>query len=75
MGSPTKGKNVAQALVQMSDGSGLAFTIREYLDPRGGYMGDGITPHIPTAGLGISERELVGRIVHHGDNQWSLDQT
>lgn len=75
MGSPTKGKNVAQALVQMSDGSGLAFTIREYLDPRGGYMGDGITPHIPTAGLGISERELVGRIVHHGDNQWSLGQT
>ena len=39
LGTPTKGKNVAQALVQMSDGSGLAFTIREYLDPRAALWG------------------------------------
>ena len=71
MGTRTKGKNVAQALVQMSDGSGLAFTIREYLDPLGGYMGDGITPKIPTAGLGLGDRELVGRIVHR-EGEWSL---
>ena len=60
-------------VMQMSDGSGLAFTIREYLDPRGGYMGDGIAPHIPTAGLGISRGDLVGRIVHRGGDEWSLE--
>ena len=69
LGECTKGKNVAQALVQMSDGSGLAFTIREYLDPHGGYMGDGITPDIPA--IGVADSGLVGRIIHrHG--KWSL---
>ncbi len=37
-GQATKGKNVAQALVMLADGSGLAFTVREYLSPAGRYM-------------------------------------
>jgi C-terminal processing protease CtpA/Prc len=73
MGSTTKGKNVAQALVQMSDGSGLAFTIREYLDPLGGYMGGGVTPEINTRGLGVGERDLVDCITHMGGNSWSIN--
>jgi C-terminal processing protease CtpA/Prc len=35
MGTNTLGKNVAQAIMTLSDGSGLAFTIREYLSPLG----------------------------------------
>jgi hypothetical protein len=32
--------------MMLSDGSGLVFTIREFLSPLGRYMGNGITPHI-----------------------------
>ncbi len=70
MGTPTKGKNVAQALVQMSDGSGLAFTIREYRDPKGGFMGDGCIPDIPLQGMYVQGEDLVSMIKHHGGDEW-----
>ena len=73
MGTSTRGKNVAQALVQMSDGSGLAFTIREYLDPQGGFMGDGCIPHIPLQGMYARDDDFVSVIKHHGGDRWSCD--
>jgi len=53
MGEPTVGKNVAQAIVSLSDGSGLVFTIREFLSPLGRPMGDGVRPaiEVPSAAL------------------------
>jgi carboxyl-terminal processing protease len=50
MGTRTVGKNVAQAMMMLSDGSGLAFTVREYFSPLGKIMADGITPDYETAG-------------------------
>ena len=46
MGTRTVGKNVAQAMMMLSDGSGLAFTVREYHSPLGNSMGNGIKPDI-----------------------------
>lgn len=50
MGSRTVGKNIAQAMMTLSDGSGVAFTVREYLSPFGKVMCDGITPDIEISG-------------------------
>lgn len=55
MGERTVGKNVAQAILMLSDGSGLAFTVREYLSPLGRSMGSGCEPGWP-----IWERDLPG---------------
>lgn len=55
MGARTVGKNVAQAILMLSDGSGLAFTVREYLSPAGRSMGAGCEPRWP-----IYERDLPG---------------
>lgn len=46
MGTRTVGKNVAQAMMMLSDGSGLAFTVREYHSPLGNSMVSGIKPDI-----------------------------
>lgn len=50
MGGRTVGKNVAQAMMTLSDGSGVAFTVREYLSPIGKTMGDGIAPDFEITG-------------------------
>lgn len=43
-GRRTVGKNLAQAVIMLSDRSGLAFTVAEYLTPGGSSMADGIMP-------------------------------
>lgn len=45
-GCNTVGKNRAQAIVMLPDGSGLIFSIREYLSPKGFTMAKGVTPDI-----------------------------
>jgi len=50
MGTRTVGKNVAQAMMMLSDGSGLAFTVREYFSPLGRIMAEGVTPDIEVVG-------------------------
>eukprot|EP01038_Epipyxis_sp_PR26KG_P008355 gene8355-11301_t len=50
MGSRTVGKNIAQAIMTLSDGSGLSMTVREYFGPSGKYMGDGHVPKYPVIG-------------------------
>ncbi len=50
MGGRTVGKNIAQAMMTLSDGSGVAFTVREYLSPIGKSMGDGIVPDFEIIG-------------------------
>ena len=45
VGGKTVGKNVAQAVMPLSDGSGICFTVREFFTPMGYYMGSG---HCPT---------------------------
>jgi C-terminal processing protease CtpA/Prc len=42
----TVGKDVAQAVVGLGDGSGLAFTVRAYCDPNGNDLSRGITPDV-----------------------------
>jgi hypothetical protein len=44
MGRTTVGKNLAQAIMVLSDGSGLAFTVAEYLTPKGLSMAAGLEP-------------------------------
>lgn len=44
LGRTTVGKNVAQAIMMLSDGSGLAFTVAEYLTPKGASMAQGLEP-------------------------------
>lgn len=51
MGTRTVGKNVAQAMMMLSDGSGLAFTVREYFSPLGRIMSNGIVPDYEIAGV------------------------
>lgn len=46
MGRRTLGKNKAQAIVQLSDGSALCFSICEFLAPSGRAMGSGHAPHV-----------------------------
>jgi len=46
MGSCTVGKHVAQAIVSLSDGSGLSCTVREFFAPDGSSMAKGHTPDI-----------------------------
>ncbi len=48
-GQRTLGKDVAQAVVGLSDGSGLAMTVRAYCDPLGKYLGRGIKPDLEIA--------------------------
>jgi hypothetical protein len=43
-GRRTVGKNLAQAVIMLSDRSGLAFTVAEYLTPGGSSMANGIMP-------------------------------
>lgn len=45
LGRTTVGKNVAQAIMMLSDGSGLAFTVAEYLTPKGASMAQGLEPN------------------------------
>ena len=45
-GTCTLGKDVAQAVIGLSDGSGLALTVRRYCDPRGLDLGGGIRPQL-----------------------------
>ena len=47
-GDKTVGKNVAQAVMSLSDGSGLCFTVREFFTPKGRSMRSG---HSPTYNL------------------------
>jgi carboxyl-terminal processing protease len=47
MGTRTVGKNVAQAILGLSDGSGLCFTVREFFSPSGRFMGHGHEPNHP----------------------------
>ena len=64
IGCRTVGKNVAQAILMLSDGSGLAFTVREYLSPLGKSMAEGFMPSRQ-----VYERDLpglVGRISFNG---------
>lgn len=44
MGRTTVGKNLAQAIMMLSDGSGLCFTVAEYLTPKGQSMSAGFKP-------------------------------
>jgi carboxyl-terminal processing protease len=50
VGGRTVGKNIAQAMMTLSDGSGVAFTVREYLSPIGKSMSDGIVPDFEVIG-------------------------
>ncbi|KAJ1433300.1 ClpP/crotonase-like domain-containing protein [Ochromonadaceae sp. CCMP2298] len=50
MGQRTVGKNVAQAILGLSDGSGLCFTVREFFSPSGRFMGSGHEPQHPLRG-------------------------
>eukprot|EP01041_Mallomonas_annulata_P010454 gene10454-21814_t len=47
MGSTTVGKDVAQALMVLSDGSGLTCSVRSYLSPFGRSLSGGIPPDYP----------------------------
>ena len=70
MGEPTVGKNVAQAIVSLSDGSGLVFTIREFLSPLGRSMGDGVRPSIEVAPSAL--RWLDVAKLRYDGRGWSL---
>ena len=59
MGRTTVGKNLAQAIMMLSDGSGLAFTVAEYLTPGGRSMAGGLVP-----GRVIFERDLRDLVGH-----------
>jgi carboxyl-terminal processing protease len=45
-GSRTLGKNVAQAIMVLSSGCGVAFTIRSYVSPTGKSMENGVEPDL-----------------------------
>lgn len=70
MGTRTVGKNVAQAMIMLSDGSGLAFTVREYHSPLGNSMGNGIKPDIEVHD-NINIKDIIFDIKN---STWSLKQ-
>jgi carboxyl-terminal processing protease len=70
MGTRTVGKNVAQAMMMLSDGSGLAFTVREYHSPLGHSMGNGIKPDIEIHDF-INIKDILFDIKN---STWSLKQ-
>lgn len=70
MGTRTVGKNVAQAMMMLSDGSGLAFTVREYHSPKGNSMGNGIKPDIEIHDI-INVKDILFDIKN---STWSLKQ-
>jgi carboxyl-terminal processing protease len=45
-GTRTLGKNVAQAIMILSSGCGVAFTIRSYVSPTGKSMENGVEPDL-----------------------------
>ena len=57
-GSRTVGKDVAQAVVALQHGAGLALTVRAYCDPHGRDLSGGIRPDLDVswAGLGSGSR-------------------
>jgi len=70
MGTRTVGKNVAQAMMMLSDGSGLAFTVREYHSPLGHSMGNGIKPDFEVH-ENINTKDILFDVKN---STWSLKQ-
>ena len=58
LGTRTLGKNVAQAIMVLSSGSGLSFTIRSYVSPTGETMEHGIEPDYNTNGAKIPLEDI-----------------
>jgi C-terminal processing protease CtpA/Prc len=59
--SPVKtvGKNLAQAVLSLSDGSGLFFSVREFFTPSGQSMGNGHHPRFALKSLGVSDNDYL----------------
>jgi C-terminal processing protease CtpA/Prc len=55
----TVGKNLAQAVLSLSDGSGLFFSVREFFTPSGESMSNGFLPHLSLKSLGVSDNDYL----------------
>lgn len=71
MGETTVGKDVVQAMMMLSDGSGLTVTIRSYLSPLGRTLSDGISPDLP-----VSSHKIVPEKLRFDSSlkKWSLQE-
>lgn len=54
----TVGKNLAQAVLMLSDGSGLFFSVREFFTPKGQSMAQGHQPPVTLRDLGVKPEAL-----------------
>ena len=72
VGRRTLGKDIAQAVVTLSDGSGLSMTVRAFRTPvKGQFMGYGLDPDLrieDIASINVNELQWI-----HNKKLWNID--